>query len=478
MNQQIGKFLKTKIVCTLGPSSTDRPTLDAMAKAGMDVARLNMSHSGPDQMRAASAAVRASAAAVGKPIAVMVDLQGAKIRVGQLAKPIQLETGGRVVLVPQAEAAGSEIPITYVGLAADLEPGNRILLSDGQIELLVRGTRGSRIETEVVIGGKVTSGRGINLPGARIAAPALMEKDLIDLEAALEIEADYVALSFVRSADNVRELRRHLPEDALILSKIEKDLALQDLVGILEASDAVMVARGDLGSELPFEQVPLVQKRIVRDANDSYRPVVIATEMLESMINQLRPTRAEVSDVANSILDGTDAVMLAAETAIGHHPVRAVQALSRVIAQVESESVCLAEGPPYDVPASQGERGPISTEVAVASATLKAAQAVRAPAIVTYTRSGFTARVVSSRRPPVPIVAVTDSERVQRQLSLVWGVLPVLSRGELREEVMATTARSELLARGLAQAGDRIVVTAGLPFHVRGTTNMVRIETL
>jgi pyruvate kinase len=478
MSGDATQFLKTKIVCTIGPASWDRATLRALCGVGMDVARLNMSHGSADQVRRAAREVRDCAASMGRPVALLVDLQGPKIRLGRLPDPVSLEAGDRVVLAPADSAGARELPVTYPGLASDLAPGDRVLLADGQLELRVRKVQAPRVEAEVVIGGRLTSGNGINLPGVAVSAPALMEKDLADIELAREIEAECVALSFVRSADNVRALRERLPADVLVMAKIEKDAALAELEPILEAADAVMVARGDLGAELPFEQVPLVQKRIVRMANARYRPVVIATEMLETMIERPRPTRAEVSDVANAILDGTDAVMLSAETAVGRYPVESVRALTRVIGEVEATSAALAGGPPYDVPAPFADVGPTPTEVAIAGATVEAVRAIGAAAVVTFTKSGYTARVVSSRRPPVPILAVTDSEKVLRQLSLVWGVVPVLCDGEPNYDDMWRTGRDELLLRGLARPGDRVVVTAGMPFHVRGTTNMLRIEAL
>ncbi len=478
MSVERGQLLKTKIICTIGPASADPSTLGALCRAGMDAARLNMSHSTPDQVRAIARSLRECAASQGKNLALLIDLQGPKLRVGDLAEPRRLERGEQVVLAPN-DTAGGALPVTYGRLADDLGEGDRILLDDGRVELRVRRVTPPRVEAEVVLGGTVSAGKGMNLPGVRVSAPGLTEKDLADLQLALEVGADCVALSFVRSAEDVRDLRARIPEDILLMSKIEKGAALGELDGIIEESDAVMVARGDLGTELPFEQVPLVQKRIVRAANMRYRPVVIATQMLESMVERSRPTRAEVSDVANAILDGTDAVLLAAETAIGRHPVESVEALTRVIREIESASSVLASGPAYDVPATPSARGgPASTEVAVACATLEAVKAIQAPAAVTFTRSGFTARVVSSRRLPVPILAVTDSEKVLRQLAMVWGVASVLCPWEASYENMWETARTELLNRGFAHSGDRVVVTAGMPFHVRGTTNMVRIEEL
>jgi pyruvate kinase len=478
MSEHFGPLPRTKIVCTIGPASRDAETIAALCEAGMDVARLNMSHTAPDEVRTTARLVRECAGAAGRAVALLLDLQGPKIRVGRLAKPVTVEPGGRVVLTSGAASASDELPVTYDGLADDVSEGDRVLLSDGRVELRVLRVRPPRVECEVITGGGLTSGKGVNLPGVKVSAPPLTEKDIDDIALAQQIEADYLALSFVRSADNVEELRGRVPKDVAILSKIEKDAALVELEPILQASDAVMVARGDLGTELPFEQVPLAQKRIVRRANALHRPVIIATEMLESMIERPRPTRAEVSDVANAVLDGTDAVMLSAETAIGRYPVESVRALSRVIKEVESSGAVLPGSPPYDVLASRDGRGPLPTEVAVACATSEAVRAVAAPAVLSFTQSGFTARVVSSRRPPVPIVAVTSNEKVRRQLSLVWGVLPVVCRGELSYDEMWRFGRAEIIRRGIAASGDRVVVTAGMPFHVRGTTNMVRIETV
>lgn len=478
MSGTVPPFLKTKIVCTIGPSSSDVKTISELCKAGMNVARLNWSHSTPEEARQAAARVRESAESVGQPVALLADLQGPKIRVGELSAPIVLEQGDRVTLAPTAAAGADELPVAYPLLARDLSDGDRVLIDDGRIELKVRRVKPPNVEAEVVIGGEVTTGRGINLPGVWVSAPALTEKDLSDLEVSLELGVDFLALSFVRRAEDVRELRRRVPDDVLIMSKIEKDLALDELGGILQASDTVMVARGDLGTELPFERVPLVQKHIVRQANSHCRPVVIATEMLETMIEHPRPTRAEVSDVANAILDGTDAVMLSAETAAGRYPVQSVQALTRVIQEIETSSTLLLAGPAYDVPDPPVDREPALTEMAVAQATLEAVRSLKAPAIVTFTKSGHTARVVSSVRPPVPILTVTDTPRVYRQLSLVWGVLPVLCATEPTYENMWAVGRAELLRRGLASDGDRVAITAGVPFHQRGTTNMVRIETL
>ena len=471
------KFFKTKIVCTIGPASSDRETISRLCQAGMNVARLNMSHGTAAEIRAAASQVRECAAMIEKPIALLADLQGPKIRLGDLDEPIELAPGERVTFAPADRPRATALPVTYADLAIDLKQGDRILITDGRVELRVIKTDSPLVEAEVVIGGRISSGKGINLPGVHVSAPVLTEKDKQDIELAIEIDVDCLGLSFVRRAKDVREIRDRVPDHILIVAKIEKDVALDDLDGIIDASDVVMVARGDLGTELPFEQVPLVQKRIVRQANEHYRPVIIATQMLETMIERPRPTRAEISDVANAILDGSDALMLAAETAVGRYPVESVEALTRVIEEIES-STLMAAGPTYDVPATREEEEAQTTEVAVAGATVEAVRVLHAPAIVTFTRSGFTARVVSSRRPPVPIIAVTDTERVYRQLSLVWGVLPVLCSHETTYDNMWEAGRRTLLKSGIASEGERVIVTAGVPFHVTGTTNMVKIEVL
>lgn len=478
LTPSVRPFNRTKIVCTIGPASASVDVLTAMCEAGMDVARLNLSHASPEAVREAARRVRECSSSTGHTVALLGDLQGAKIRVGDLPSSRILESGDRVVLAAEGELSGDDpIPITYAAIAEDLSPGDRVLIDDGQIELQVDAVEGPMIEAHVEVGGKVTSGRGVNLPGVRVSAPALTEKDLDDLEVALEVGVDCLALSFVRRAEDLQELRARVPPDVLVIAKIEKDAALENLESILDACDAIMVARGDLGAELPFEQVPLAQKRMVRMANTRYRPVIIATQMLETMIDHPRPTRAEISDVANAILDGTDAVMLAAETATGHYPVEAVKAMRRVIDEIES-SPLLAGGPAYDVPQMLSRRSPVPTEVAIAGATVQAVRLLEAPAVVTFTKSGFTARVISSRRPPVPIVAVTDTERVYRQLALVWGVMPVFCDAEPSYDNMWEAARAALIRRGVCRPGDRLVVTAGVPFHVRGTTNMLRVQTV
>jgi pyruvate kinase len=328
----------------------------------------------------------------------------------------------------------------------------------------------------VIHGGTLTSNKGINLPGVKMSVPSLTEKDIRDLEFALTQDLDYIALSFVREAQDVLDLQGRIPKGGPpVVVKIEKGMALDNLPSILDVASAAMVARGDLGVELPFERVPLAQKRMIQLCNMMSRPVITATQMLESMIENPRPTRAEASDVANAIIDGTDAVMLSAETATGKFPVEAVKSMVRIAEEIERSHV-IDTGPHYDIPLEPVQGGATPTEWAVAAATVEAVRRIDAPLIATFTLTGFTARVVSSFRPPVPIVALTSETRTFRQLALVWGVVPVMCAPNLTFEEMMDIARREAVARGLAEAGDRIIVTAGLPMHGQGATNSLRVE--
>jgi pyruvate kinase len=409
---------------------------------------------------------------------VLGDLAGPKIRIGSLPATVNLSDKGYVTLVPEGQEDGEELPTTYDDLATDVTAGDRILLDDGLMELRVDRIEGERVICRVVRGGLLKEHKGMNLPGVRVSAPALTEKDLDDLDFAISQGVDYVGLSFVQAAKDIVDLRERIPSGMLICAKIEKDTALEAIEPILVETDAVMVARGDLGVELPFEQVPVAQKRIIQYANLYGRPVITATQMLESMIENPRPTRAEASDVANALFDGTDAVMLSGETAAGKYPLLAVEAMVRIASEIE-RTQAFEEGPKYDVPILDHLRiGATPTEHAIAAGTIEAVRLLGAPAIVTFTRTGGTSRLVSSYRPPVPILGVTDQERTWRQLALVWGVEPVHCAGEVSYESMLEVAREYLLRNRIAEKGQRVVVTAGVPFHVPGTTNMLRVEEL
>jgi len=440
--------------------------------AGLSVARINFSHSTHEQHAATIALVRDTAKALGRPVALLGDLQGPRIRVGELAAPRTLEDGSDLVLGPESLVRRDEIPVTYENLAADVHVGDRVLINDGLIELVVLDVAAPRVTARVLHGGLLTSHKGINLPGVSVSAPSITEKDREDVAFAVEQGIDYLALSFVRRAQDVAELRAMIPREILVIAKIEKDSALENIESIIRASDGVMVARGDLGVELPFEEVPLAQKRIISLCNRLGRPVITATQMLESMITHPRPTRAEASDVANAILDGTDAVMLSAETAAGQYPRLAVEAMNRIIAEVEQNSTGLQRD------GHRSEDTAMSTEFAIAAACNAASHMLRAPCLIVFTKSGFSSRVVASQRPAVPILVLTDQPRTYRQLALVWGVVPELVPHCDSYEQMVRLALEVVRRRALARTGDRVIVTAGVPFDVPGTTNMMKVETV
>jgi pyruvate kinase len=464
---------RTKIVGTLGPSSTSREAIRGLVEAGLNVARINFSHGTHEQHAERVRVVREVAAELGRHVAILGDLQGPRIRIGDLPASIQLEAGEDLQLLPEDEphdVAKRELPVTYELLADDVNPGDRILINDGLIELVVLDVEGRRVHARVVHGGKLSSHKGINLPGVQVSAPSITDKDRADVEFAVAHELDYIALSFVRRAEDVHSLRALIPKRTLIVAKIEKDQALDNIEEIVRATDAVMVARGDLGVELPFERVPLAQKQIIHLSQRLGRPVITATQMLESMIENPRPTRAEASDVANAILDGTDAVMLSAETAAGAYPRLAVAAMRRIITEIESH--------PFTV--SRDERRVrgvfVTTEEAIAAATVAASRQLGSPLVVVFTKSGFSARIVASHRPPVPILALTDQPLVARQLAMVWGVVPELVPHQDSYEEMVRVGLSAAVGCELAGSGDRVVVTAGVPFDVPGTTNMMKVE--
>jgi len=470
-------MLRTKVVCTLGPATSSPEAIRALVRGGMSLARVNMSHGVHETHAASIRHVRAAAEEVGRPVAILADLAGPKIRVGTLAEPVELAVGSVVVVAPEASARPGEIPTTYAPLASEIRTGDAVLMDDGLLELRCVGTSGDRTRLEVVRGGTLKSRKGINLPTVDVKAPSLTDKDLDDLAFALEQDVEYVGLSFVRRPEDVVELKRRVNKRALVVSKIEKIQALDAIEAVMQETDAVMVARGDLGVEMPFERVPLAQKRIIQLANFYARPVITATQMLESMIEHVRPTRAEASDVANAILDGTDAVMLSGETASGAYPIQALDAMVRIGTEVEEHGF-LERGPRY-LTKPGARKGATPREHAIAAATVDAARQMQVPAIIVITRSGFSARLVSSYRPPVPVFAVTRDEMTYRQLAAVWGVHPELAQvGEVTYESLTMFGRERVIASGVGQRGAPIVVTAGYPFHVAGATNTMRIELL
>jgi len=453
--------------------------IDELVRRGMDVARVNMSHGEQELHARVIAEVRRAAKEQGRPVGILADLQGPKIRVGKLARPVELELGQQVVFAPEGAHKDGELPTTYELLGAEITEGDTMLLDDGLFELVCLSADGDRSTYEVVRGGLLNSNKGMNLPSVNLSAPSLTDKDIEDLKFALAQRAEFVGLSFVRRPADVTELKTQVADRALVVAKIEMARALESLPEILEVTDAVMVARGDLGVEVPFEQVPMAQKRIVQMANFYGRPVITATQMLESMIEHARPTRAEASDVANAILDGTDAVMLSGETAMGAHPLKALDAIVSIAREIEGTGV-LDGGPRYFLERTARVRsGASAREHAVASATVDAARQLEVPAIIVITRSGFSARLVSSYRAAVPIIGVCTDQLTYRELSMVWGVIPVLAgAGAVDYDALMEVGKTCVLERQLGREGQSVVVTSGYPFHRSGSTNTMRIERL
>jgi pyruvate kinase len=469
---------RTKIVATLGPASSDPQVLENVIRSGMDVARLNFSHGRHEEHQQRLQLVRRTAEQLGRSVACLQDLSGPKIRTGPLMEPAGVTlVAGSAFLLTTDDVAGTadRVSTTYDPLPRDVRPGDRILLDDGLIELQVEDVNEKEVRTRVIHGGLLKPSKGINLPGVNLSTPALTRKDRDDLEFGLQLDVDYVALSFVRRKEDVSELREILASrgrpDLPIIAKIEKPEAVEQLPAILEVADGVMVARGDLGVEVPTEQVPTLQKEIIRQANQMGRVVITATQMLESMVEHPRPTRAEASDVANAILDGTDAVMLSAETASGAYPVAAVATMERIAAYTEKQLQRIPRRRRSDM--SPPDRSSIARSVAMASCS--AADVLGARYVLAFTESGTTARLVSHFRPSVPIIAFTPSARVRRQLALAWGVEPrPFTRHETTDEMLAegTTA---LLKEGKAQEGDIVVVVCGT-VALSGATNMMKIH--
>jgi pyruvate kinase len=471
------RFRRTKIVATLGPASSDEATVRAMVEAGVNVVRINSAHGTPEGRAELIDMVRSLRDQVRRHVGVLVDLQGPRIRVGSLPEALVLEAGSEVMFSPQDIASGDEIPTTYRDLARDVRLGSRILLDDGLLAVNTTRVDGNRVVGLVHNGGVLRSNKGINLPDDQVSAPAVTEKDRADVELALKHEADMVGISFVSRAEDVEEVRSLVGTRARLVAKIERPAALNDIERIVKAADAIMVARGDLGVELPFEEVPLTQKHLIAVAMRQGRPVITATQMLESMVNSPRPTRAETSDAANAILDGTDAVMLSAETAVGRYPVEVVGAMVRIITEIEQ--AILKDGIPWgshteaDDTTDRGE-----VEDAISSAAIAAAEMLSAPLILCITKSGFTARTLAAHRPLSPVLGLSTEWRTCRYLAMVWGVLPMQADAVPNYDTMLDVAREALLEREYVKVGDRIIVTAGIPFEVPGTTNLMKVETV
>ncbi len=470
---------RTRIVCTLGPATADPGALRALVAAGMDVARINFSHGTHETHRALVRHVREAAEAQGRPVSILQDLQGPKIRVGQMADgSVHLGVGQEVTLTarPPVESTAERIFIDYASLAQDVEKGGRILLDDGLLELRVLGTDGTDVRAQVIVGGELKSRKGVNLPDTRTSTPSMTAKDVADLELGLELGVDLVALSFVRSAEDVAVLRRRIREagaNTAVIAKIEKPEAVREADGIIREADGVMVARGDLGIEMNMAEVPATQKILIKKCMAAAKPVITATQMLESMITNPRPTRAEASDVANAVLDGSDAVMLSGETAVGKYPVRVVETMRQIIQQAEAYRHHGRRR--LDQPPGVLERSHNITE-SVAFTACRLAEQVGAKAIACLTSSGTTARNMARHRPSMPIYAFTDRAYVVGHLGVVWGTKAFVIPFQRDTDRGVEQVHHVLAEVGLASPGDLIVITAGMPLPARGRTNMVHVS--
>ena len=465
---------RTKIVCTIGPACQDLATLRQMLAAGMDVARLNFSHGSHAEHGQRIALVREAAQLEKKIVAIMLDTKGPEIRTGTLPEGKRtLRTGDLVRLIQGRQGEKEAIALDYPYLLEDIGPGDTFFIDDGRLNLCVREVAADHLVCQVVVGGELKERKGVNIPGVSVRLPALTEQDIKDLRFGCHQGVDFVAASFVRQAKDVLDIRRILEEensDAHIIAKIEHGDAVRNLEEIISVADGVMVARGDLGVELPTEEVPLVQKQIIRLCNRVGCPVITATQMLESMVSNPRPTRAEASDVANAILDGTDATMLSGETAAGAYPVEAVATMARLAQRTDASRQAEPLRPTLPTELE------VTVPDAISFATCQAAQVLAAAAIITPTESGSTARTVAKHRPRVPIVAASPKQRALNKLALVWGVVPVLVDSTDNTDTLIKQGVDAGLAAGVIREGDMTLITAGVPFGVPGTTNLLKVH--
>lgn len=472
-------YRRTKIVATVGPSCAERGQLEHLLKAGVDVFRLNFSHGDLQQKEVWIKQIREISAEQQKVVAILGDLQGPKIRTGVMRGGSQELVAGQEVIITTADIEGTDglIPTNYQALPQDVVPGDQILLDDGQLELEVLRTEAEQVHCRVKYGGELKDRKGINLPGVQVSAPAMTEKDLADLDFAISQKLDWVALSFVRTAEEVNRLQQRLTErksTIRVIAKIEKPEAVDNFAAILDVTDGVMVARGDLGVEVPSEQVPLIQKMIIRECNQQGKPVITATQMLESMIAHPRPTRAETSDVANAILDGTDAVMLSGETAAGLYPVEAVRVMDRVAWDIESHPDLKVSR--FVAPAAELLKQNLPNAIGLAACQV--AETVGAAAILAFTQTGSTVALVAKYRPSLPIIAVTPNQQVRRYLAVYRGVssLQVDIQGSTEEQILSV--EGAVLKSGLLEGGEVVVITMGSPISAPGTTNLLKIHQL
>ena len=464
---------RAKIVCTLGPATSTQERINALITAGLDVARLNLSHGSHADHLHSYQLVRAGSDAIGRSVGVLADLQGPKIRLGEFpGGPVQLTAGDEfTITTDDIPGDRHEASTTYQGLADDVRAGDRILIDDGNVQVDVTGVAGTRVRTRVVVGGRVSDHKGINLPGVAVSAPALTAKDQEDLRWALAAGVDIVALSFVRSPDDAMLARKIMNEVGRsrvpLIAKIEKPEAVRVLPEIVDAFDGIMVARGDLGVELPLEQVPAVQSRAIALARERARPVIVATQMLESMISAPRPTRAEVSDVAGAVVEGADAVMLSAETSVGAYPVETVATMARIVSAAEDNSLRAEHSL---------TRMPTTTGGAIARAAAEVGAIVGAKALVAFTMTGETARRLARYRSPIPLLAFTTEPATRSQLALTWGVETFIVPAVRHTDDMVHEVDSALVRLGRCAIGDKIVIVAGSPPGSPGKTNALRVH--
>jgi pyruvate kinase len=468
------RLRRSKIVATLGPVSSDSAMIRRLFEAGADVFRINMSHTPHDKLRELVKTIRNVESSYGRPIGILVDLQGPKLRLGTFAEGgVQLKNGDRFTLdSDKAPGDATRVMLPHPEILAALRPGHALLLDDGKVKLIAEDTTPQRAVTRVVIGGRMSDRKGVSLPDTDLPVSAMTPKDRADLDAALECGIDWVALSFVQRPEDVVEAKKTIRGRASVMSKIEKPQAIDRLAEILEVSDALMVARGDLGVELPLERVPSLQKQMTRMARRAGKPVVVATQMLESMIQSPVPTRAEVSDVATAVYEGADAIMLSAESAAGKFPVEAVSTMNRIAEEVERDplyrSILTAQRPEPE--ATVGD--------AIAEAARQVAETLELSAIICWTSSGSTAIRVARERPKPPVVAITPNVATGRRLAVVWGVHCVVAEDAHDLDDMIDRAASIAFRDGFAKAGQRAIVVAGVPLGTPGTTNMLRIATI
>lgn len=463
-----------KIVCTVGPASRHIEVMRELLKSGMDVVRINMAHGSHDDHRLTVSNVRQLEKEFGKPIAILADLAGPKLRVGDVeVEGVVLDEGDEFVVTTRPVVGTKEIvAVNYPGLPQDVRPGDTILIDEGLIILEVLDIKGEDVRTRIIEGGPLHSRRGLHLPGTAVSLSPLSDKDRLDLSFGLEQGVDWIGLSFVRNAGDIKLLKGIIADAkgrAKVIAKIEKQEAVKDIDAIIEVTDGIMIARGDLGIEMPTERVPLVQKMIINKCMAAGKPVITATQMLDSMIRNPRPTRAEISDVANAVLDGTDALMLSGETAMGRFPVESVKMMARTIMAAEPSLA-------YCVDRNDREGKRLTTTEAISGATCEIASALNATAIITSTQSGTTARQVAKHRPAPPIIAVSPSEEIVRQLVLTWGVIPLKVGPSINLDNMFDIAVDAPLKAGLIEKGDRVVITAGVLVNVPGTTNLIKVH--